>query len=205
MISNNFFLFARLSAEPPQIRMAPVMAGGGSLGGGGGGEPEEESEEYCLSWNGYNEQLSIVFRELCKVRTAFGGLSFLLPLTSCAGATFHGRDLGHRERLVQGAQAHLVGMQPLLQEDLHPKPLQTPNHLSQGRLFLFLCVSPSELYWQTSSPLSKLLKCCFSASSCARQEISAKKYCSFFELFIRGSISAEILRRLRLTFRISSS
>ena len=181
-----------------------MMAGGGSLGGGGGGEPEEESEEYCLSWNGYNEQLSIVFRELCKVSTAFGGLSFLLLLTSCAGTTFHGRDLGHRERLVQGAQAHLVSMQPLLQEDLHPKPLQTPNHLSQGRLFRFLCVSPSELYWQTSSPLSKLLKCCFSASSCARQEISAKKYCSFFELFIRGSISAEILRRLRLTFRISS-
>ena len=181
------------------------MAGGGSLGGGGGGgEPEEESEEYCLSWNGYNEQLSIVFRELCKVSTAFGGLSFLLLLTSCAGTTFHGCDLGHRERLVQGAQAYLVSMQPLLQEDLHPKPLQTPNHLSQGRLFLFLCVSPSELYWQTSSPLSKLLKCCFSASSCARQEISAKKYCSFFELFIRGSISAEILRRLRLTFRISS-
>ena len=38
----------------------------------------------------------------------------------------------------------------------------------------------------------------------SQQEISAKKYCSFFELFIRGSISAEILRRLRLTFRISS-
>ena len=168
------------------------------------GDPEEESEEYCLSWNGYNEQLSIVFRELCKVRTAFGSLIVILLITSCAGATFHGRDLGHRERLVQGAQAHLVSMQPLLQEDLHPKPLQTPNHLSKGRLFRFLCVSPSELYWQTSSPLSKLLNCCFSASSCARQEISAKKYCSFFELFIRGSISAEILRRLRLTFRISS-
>ena len=40
---------------------------------GGGGETEEESEEYCLSWNGYNEQLSIVFRELCKVSTAFAG------------------------------------------------------------------------------------------------------------------------------------
>ena len=62
--------------------MAPVMAGGGSLGGGGGGggEPEEESEEYCLSWNGYNEQLSIVFRELCKVSTAFGSLFVLLLL-----------------------------------------------------------------------------------------------------------------------------
>ena len=46
-------------------------------GAGGDGEPEEESEEYCLSWNGYNEQLSIVFRELCKVRTAFGGLFVL--------------------------------------------------------------------------------------------------------------------------------
>ena len=32
------------------------------------GEVEEESGEYCLSWNGYNEQLSVVFRELCKVR-----------------------------------------------------------------------------------------------------------------------------------------
>jgi len=30
------------------------------------GEVEEESGEYCLSWNGYNEQLSVVFRELCK-------------------------------------------------------------------------------------------------------------------------------------------
>ena len=60
--------------------MAPVMAGGGSLGVGGGGETEEESEEYCLSWNGYNEQLSIVFRELCKVSTAFDDLLFLLLL-----------------------------------------------------------------------------------------------------------------------------
>ena len=55
----NVFLVSRLSAESPQIRMAPEMASG---------EVEEDSGEYCLSWNGYNEQLSVVFRELCKVR-----------------------------------------------------------------------------------------------------------------------------------------
>ena len=48
-----------MSAESPQIRMAPEMTSG---------EVEEDSGEYCLSWNGYNEQLSVVFRELCKVR-----------------------------------------------------------------------------------------------------------------------------------------
>ena len=40
------------------------------------GEVEEESGEYCLSWNGYNEQLSVVFRELCKVRKLLLSLTF---------------------------------------------------------------------------------------------------------------------------------
>ena len=58
----------RLSAESPPIRMAP--------------EVEEESGEYCLSWNGYNEQLSVVFRELCKVRKSFSYFSLSRLLAS---------------------------------------------------------------------------------------------------------------------------
>lgn len=75
---------------------------------------------------------------------------------------------------------------------------------------IFLKVRPlgsrviSELYWQTSSPLSKLLNCFLSASPSAQVEILAKKKCSFFELFIRGRISANLPRRLQLSFRISS-
>ena len=56
--------------------MGPEMASG---------EVEEDSGEYCLSWNGYNEQLSVVFRELCKVRKlsieAFFFNPFLFSLT----------------------------------------------------------------------------------------------------------------------------
>ena len=44
------------------------------------GEVEEESGEYCLSWNGYNEQLSVVFRELCKVRKSLLVGLFLMVL-----------------------------------------------------------------------------------------------------------------------------
>ena len=53
-------------------------------------------------------------------------------MTARSGATFHGRDAGHRDRILQSAQAHLVVVQSLLQEAVHPEPLQTPHHLSQG-------------------------------------------------------------------------
>ena len=53
-------------------------------------------------------------------------------MTARSGATFHGCDAGHRDRILQSAQAHLVGLQSLLQKAVHPEPLQTPHYLSQG-------------------------------------------------------------------------
>ena len=82
-------------------------------------------------------------------------------MTVHSGATFHGRDAGHRERVLQSAQAHLVGMQPLLQKAVHPEPLQAPHHLPQGEA---LGVLLANLF-------SKLLKCFLSASSFGQLEI----------------------------------
>ena len=82
-------------------------------------------------------------------------------MTVHSGATFHGCDAGHRDRVVQSAQAHLVGVQPLLQEALHPEPLQAPHHLPQGEPLGVLL----------GNLLSKLLKCFLSASSFGQLEI----------------------------------
>ena len=102
-------------------------------------------------------------------------------MTVRPGATFHGCDAGHGDGVVQSAQAHLVGMQPLLQEAVHPEPLQAPHHLPQGEALQVLLATSS---------FSKLLKCFLSASSFGQLEILVKKKCRFFELFIRGHISA---------------
>ena len=136
--------------------MAPEMTSG---------EVEEDSGEYCLSWNGYNEQLSVVFRELCKVRQlSIEVFFFYLFLFSLAHACFLAQEqlfmdvtLATETGSFKAHKLILSACSPYFKKLFIQNPCKHP--------IIFLKVS------LLANPLSKLLNGFLSASSFAQLEI----------------------------------
>ena len=136
--------------------MAPEMTSG---------EVEEDSGEYCLSWNGYNEQLSVVFRELCKVRQlSIKVFFFNLFLFSLAHARFLAQEqlfmdvtLATETGSFKAHKLILSACSPYFKKLFIQNPCKHP--------IIFLKVS------LLANPLSKLLNGFLSASSFAQLEI----------------------------------
>ena len=137
--------------------MAPEMTSG---------EVEEDSGEYCLSWNGYNEQLSVVFRELCKVRQLSIVFFFFFNLFLFSLA--HARFLAQEQLFMDVTLATETGSfkaHKLILSACSPyfKKLFIQNPCKHPIIFLKVSL--------LANPLSKLLNGFLSASSFAQLEI----------------------------------
>ena len=137
--------------------MAPEMTSG---------EVEEDSGEYCLSWNGYNEQLSVVFRELCKVRQLSIVVVFFFNLFLFSLA--HARFLAQEQLFMDVTLATETGSfkaHKLILSACSPyfKKLFIQNPCKHPIIFLKVSL--------LANPLSKLLNGFLSASSFAQLEI----------------------------------